>query len=62
MTSLLENVKWVGIEGYPDYQISNTGKVKNITINKTLKEQLKDGYYRVGLCCNNRRAFYYVHR
>ena len=63
MTSLLENLKWVGIEGYPDYQISNTGKVKNITTRTILKEQRNhNGYYRVGLCYNKIRSFYYIHR
>lgn len=41
----MENEKWVELYEFPNYEISNTGKVRNIKRNKLLKVELdSDGY------------------
>lgn len=55
---------WRNIKDYPDYQVSNMGRVKSLGNNKTRKEKIlklqsdKDGYVIVGL---NSKTFK-VHR
>lgn len=48
---------WKDIKGYEElYQVSNTGKVKSIKRNKTLRPEIKeDGYLRVNLYKNGKR-------
>ena len=56
---------WKDIIGYEGlYQISNLGNVKRITKNcKILKQSdNRNGYKLVGLCKNNKRKNYYIHR
>lgn len=56
---------WKDIKGYKGlYQVSNFGKIKRINPKmKILKETDNgNGYKIVGLCKNNKRKNYYVHR
>jgi hypothetical protein len=50
------------IEGYPNYMISNTGMVLNISKNKHLKNVLNERYLIVLLYNKGVRKKYYVHR
>ena len=45
---------WAKIKDYPNYEISNIGRVKSINYNKEriLKLQNMNGYDRVGLSIN----------
>lgn len=57
--------EWREIEGYPDYQVSDDGKIKSFKykserIMKTRKD--KDGYLLVGLSKNNNVKTMKVHR
>lgn len=59
------NECWLDIKNYEGkYQVSNTGKVRNLKTNRILKPQLT-GQYRydaVTLCKNSIKKRYYVHR
>ena len=56
---------WRTIEDYPDYQISNMGRVKSL---KWGKEKILNlslnykGYYQVGLRKDGKRKLYKIHR
>ncbi len=45
--------EWKQINGYPNYQISNRARVKNINTNRMLKQSVNNhGYYFVNLKLN----------
>lgn len=55
--------QWKTIEGYPDYEVSNTGQVRNKKSGKTLKPPKNtSGYLQVFLYNNGRRKKKCVHR
>lgn len=60
--------EWKTIEGYPNYMISNLGRVKSLNYNKTGKEQILklskdfDEYLLVSLHKNRKQKTYKVHR
>lgn len=59
------NEIWKTIEDYPDYMISNMGRVKSLKNGKEtiLKPMLgKIGYYYVNLTMNGKRKVHYIHR
>ena len=41
------------IDGYENYEISNLGNVRNKKTGKILKQELRNGYFSVGLCVDN---------
>ena len=55
---------WKEIVGYPNYQVSNSGKIKSICYNKErmLKPQNMNGYLRVGLSKNGKVNLFLIHR
>lgn len=56
---------WNNIEGWPDYQISNLGRVKSLKFNqeRILKPSInKRGYKRVVLCNNKKQKTFQVHK
>lgn len=54
---------WKPIDGYPDYEVSNTGKVRNCITGKELKTRLSNkGYDRVRLYKNRIGKNLFVHR
>lgn len=54
---------WKVIEEYPNYEVSNFGRVRNLKSNKLLKFDLyEQGYYRVQLFKNNKKKNKRVHR
>lgn len=64
----LENEVWRPIYNYPNYQISNLGRVKSLikhngTSERILKPQMdKDGYLTIGLYNNGKFKNHMVHR
>lgn len=64
----MENEIWKTIENYPDYQISNMGRVKSLNYGRTGKERVlkqgidKYGYFRVNLYKDKKRKHFSVHR
>ena len=42
--------KWKQIDGYPNYEVSDEGHVRNIKTGRLLKNSLAKGYPRVVLC------------
>jgi len=57
--------EWKGIEGFPGYRISNTGRVWSNKLMRCLnipESNDKDGYLRIGLWINNERWTHRVHR
>lgn len=59
---MVEN--WKTIEGYPDYMVSDQGRVKSIKFGKEriLKPGRNYGYLFVGLLKNNKRSFLRINR
>jgi hypothetical protein len=53
---------WKNIEGYNNYEVSNTGKIRNIKLNKELKLSSNTGYFYIFLSENNKRKKGYIHR
>ena len=53
---------WKQIQGYPNYEISICGQVRNINTNKNLKPGLVRGYYTVTLAKNKKSKHLRVHR
>ena len=61
----MENAEvWRNIKGYPDYQVSNLGRIWNARTNHYLKpSKMKSGYYQVNLVAiNGKRKKELVHR
>lgn len=55
--------EWVEVEGYPNYAVSNHGRVANIQRNKLLMLRPDDdGRLRVSLSFQGRVRDFYVHR
>lgn len=67
MIENLPNEEWRPIEGYPNYEVSNMGRVKSLNYNHTKKEKLlkqgitNRGYYRIQIY-NNQIVKCSVHR
>ena len=59
---------WKEIKGYPNYQVSNMGRVKSLNYNRTGKEKImkltndKDGYLLVKIYKNKKQTTHKVHR
>jgi len=61
--SILNNEEWRTIDGYENYQVSNTGQVKNIKTGRILVSfAQKTGYHSVILCREGKQATKYVHK
>lgn len=62
------NEIWKTIEGYPDYMVSNMGRVKSLNYNRRGKEKIlkgckdKDGYLIVNLSKEGKQKNYKIHR
>ena len=59
--------QWRSIPNYPDYEISNHGRIKRLTTRtctfagKILRTPLRNGYPCVDLCMDGKRKTYFVH-
>jgi NUMOD4 motif len=55
--------QWVAVDGYPNYEVSNMGRVVNIKRGALLTPRPnEDGYLRVSLSCDGVVKDYYLHR
>jgi len=54
--------KWKNIPGYPNYEISNFGRVYNVQHNRFLKPFYKFGYEHVGLYKDGKSRDIKIHR
>lgn len=55
--------EWRPIAGFPNYQVSNRGRVMNLMRGKVLKNRINGhGYEHVALCKNGKQKNYTVHR
>jgi hypothetical protein len=54
--------EWKVITEFPNYSISNWGNVLNTLTNKMIKQNVKGGYYHIGLTNNKIRKTIKVHR
>ena len=51
------------IDGYPNYEISNLGRVRNIKVGRVLRQfETKYGYVQVSLCKDRKQKSFLVHR
>ena len=59
---------WRNIKDYPDYQVSNMGRVKSLNYNRTGEEKIMKisknnwGYLLVNLHKEGKQKHYYIHR
>ena len=57
------NECWRSIDGYMNYQVSNVGRVRNVTTGRILKQCVYNrGYYVVGLTKDNVTKTHTVHK
>lgn len=62
------NEIWKTTDGYPNYMISNMGRVKSLNYKQTGKEKIlkgvknRDGYLQIGLCKEGKIKHYLIHR
>jgi len=54
--------KWLVINDYPNYSISNFGNVKNNITNKIMRQNVRGGYSKISLKNGNKRGSCNVHR
>jgi len=63
MTSEIINECWRSIDGFVNYQVSNIGRVRNVTTGRILKPKNAGiGYLQIGLCADGRCHPKYIHR
>lgn len=54
---------WVPVEGFPNYEVSNYGRVVNVNTGRDLKPvEHEAGYLKIKLFKNNVRYYFYLHR
>jgi len=53
---------WKDIEGYPNYKVSDHGRVQNVKFSRILKPRNTKGYYQIDLSINNVIKRFKVHR
>ena len=58
----LLNEKWICILDFPNYLISNYGRVRNIKSNRLLKPSIACGYYKVRLSDKGKASDFIIHR
>lgn len=54
--------KWLVINDYPNYSVSNFGNVKNNITNKIMRQNVRGGYSKISLKNGNKRGSCNVHR
>lgn len=57
-------MEWKAVCGYPNYEVSDTGLVRNRKSLRVLQQQVRNtgGYFSVSLYHNGRSKSHYVHR
>lgn len=59
----MNNEVWKQITDYPNYFISNTGKIRNVKTGRELQQYLmNNGYLRISLCKNGKVKGFLAHR
>ena len=54
--------EWCPIPDFPNYSVSNLGRIKNIITGKILRPCVKSGYYHVSLVNDTNKKSFKVHR
>ena len=62
LNKLLQLTVWLPIEGYPNYEASICGQVRNVKTKRVLRPRIRSGYYAVNLCENNEIKTFPIHR
>lgn len=60
--SIIENEIWKQIINYENYEVSNTGKIRNSKTQRILLPYLVNGYECIKLCKEDKRKHFRVHR
>jgi hypothetical protein len=53
---------WKQINNYENYEVSNEGNIRNKNTGKILKKYIRNGYYSLSLCKNNKSKTVNIHR
>ena len=56
------NECWRSVSAYENYQVSNIGRVRNVSTSRILKPCINQGYYQVKLCKNNLAKAHKIHK
>ena len=62
MELIIVNEVWRSIDGFLNYQVSNTGKVRNANNGKFLKPRMRRGYLAVDIRADTKKTTYTIHR
>ena len=63
MTDTIFNEAWRSIDGYTNYQVSNVGRIRNLSTGKISKGfDNGNGYLKTVLCQGNKQEGLYIHR
>ena len=63
MEEVIINEEWKNITGYSNYQVSNLGRLRNITTDYILNPSTDTkGFLYVGLCQNGTKQIHKVHK
>ena len=58
-----QNETYITIQGFPKYEVSNMGNVRNVKTQRILKHATSsNGYYVLPLSNENGRKIFYIHR
>ena len=53
---------WRPVSEYENYQVSNLGRVRNVSTSRILKPNIREGYYLVALCKNSIAKAHRIHK
>ena len=53
---------WLNVRGYPNYEVSSQGRVRNLKTKKIMKQRTDQGYRKVNLYKNGEQKRKAVHR
>ena len=56
------NECWRSVSEYENYQVSNIGRVRNVSTSRILKPDIRDGYYQVKLYQNKITKTHKIHK
>ena len=57
----MDTFTWIPIKYYPNYEVSTSGQIRNSKTSRVLKPCVRNGYWSVTLCKNNKKKTINIH-